>query len=99
MMDGVNVPMIKFHLNGADVSVVAAAGERLSASLREKCGAKDVKIGCNAGDCGACSVLVDGNVVCACLMKIVCELIDLQVQHQVQVRHLFGKKKAGGTVC
>lgn len=69
MMDGANVPMIKFHLNGADVSVVAAAGERLSASLREKCGAKDVKIGCNAGDCGACSVLVDGNVVCACLMS------------------------------
>src|SRR5690606_2857262 len=41
--------------------------ERLSDSLRERLGARDVKIGCNAGDCGACSVLIDGQVVCSCL--------------------------------
>ena len=49
-MDGSGVPMIRFELNGAAVAVDAVAGARLSASLRERCGAKDVKVGCNAGD-------------------------------------------------
>ena len=57
-----------FILNGRPVSVDAAPGERLSASLRDRLGAGDVKIGCNAGDCGACTVLVDGVAHCACLM-------------------------------
>lgn len=57
----------RFTLNGAAVAVSAPPDERLSETLRERLGARDVKIGCNAGDCGACSVLVDGQVVCSCL--------------------------------
>ena len=57
-----------FLLNGAPVSVDPKPAERLSETLRESLGARDVKIGCNAGDCGACTVLVDGEAVCACLM-------------------------------
>jgi aerobic-type carbon monoxide dehydrogenase small subunit (CoxS/CutS family) len=57
-----------FELNGRAVTVSVAAGERLSHTLREQLDTKDVKIGCNAGDCGACTVLVDGAAVCACLM-------------------------------
>lgn len=68
-MDGAGIPMIGFSLNGVDLNVEATAGDRLSATLREKCDAKDVKIGCNAGDCGACTVLVDGQPTCACLMS------------------------------
>lgn len=56
-----------FRLNGQAAAVSPAIGERLSESLRERLGARDVKVGCDAGDCGACSVLVDGELVCACL--------------------------------
>ena len=47
--------------------VDAPPAQRLSETLRNL-GYKSVKIGCEAGDCGACTVLVDGAQTCACLM-------------------------------
>ena len=59
---------LTFSLNGQAVSSVATPGERLSETLRERFGAREVKVGCSAGDCGACTVLVDGAAVCACMV-------------------------------
>ena len=42
--------------------------QRLSDALRDVFGFTGVKVGCNAGDCGACTVLLDGAQVCACMM-------------------------------
>ncbi|MGF1625039.1 MAG: molybdopterin-dependent oxidoreductase [Alphaproteobacteria bacterium] len=58
--------ILRFRLNGVPVATSAGPATRLSEVLREGCGARDVKVGCNAGDCGACTVLLDGAPVCAC---------------------------------
>ena len=59
---------IVFTLNGAPTEVHAPPATRLADLLRDTIGLTGTKIGCNAGDCGACTVLLDGRQVCACLV-------------------------------
>lgn len=59
---------ITLTLGGETRTLQAAPGRRLSEVLREDLNLKSVKIGCDAGDCGACTVLIDGRQECACLV-------------------------------
>ena len=55
-------------VNGNDVHVEAVGHSRLSEVLRDKLGLTGTKVGCDAGDCGACTVLIDGEIACSCLV-------------------------------
>ena len=59
---------MRFVLNGRPVAVDAAGSRRLLDVLREDLGFTGTKEGCGEGECGACSVLVDGAVVNSCLV-------------------------------
>jgi aldehyde oxidoreductase len=59
---------ISFTLNGKLVETASQPTERLSILLREQIGQQGTKVGCDAGDCGACTVLIDGAACCSCLV-------------------------------
>ena len=59
---------IAFKLNGETRSVEVEPSDILLDVLREKLGVKSPKIGCERGDCGACTVLLDGKSVRTCLI-------------------------------
>ncbi len=64
--------MSKVHVsavvNGDNVDFLADPRESLLDCLRDQLGLTGSKEGCGTGDCGACSVTVDGVLVCSCLM-------------------------------
>lgn len=55
-------------LNGKNIHVEVEPSTRLNVILRENLGLTGTKTGCDAGDCGACSVLLNGDIVCACMV-------------------------------
>src|SRR5580704_18397855 len=62
--------LLKLVVNDREVSVVAPPAQRLSRVLREQLGLTGTQVGCDAGDCGACTVLLNGVPVCACLTAV-----------------------------
>ncbi|HEV8356221.1 MAG TPA: (2Fe-2S)-binding protein [Gemmatimonadales bacterium] len=61
---------MKFTLNGVAADVAAHPMSRLLDVLREDLGLTGTKEGCGEGECGACTVLVDGEPVCSCLIPV-----------------------------
>lgn len=55
-------------INGDDVEYLCQAEETLLDVLRNRLGLMGAKEGCGTGDCGACSTIMDGRVVCSCLV-------------------------------
>lgn len=62
---------IKFKLNGAEVAVDVPAGMSLSALLREMLHRTGTKVGCDIGDCGACTVIMDGKALKSCILPAI----------------------------
>lgn len=59
--------LVRFRLNGRPVEVDVHSGRRLLDLLREDLGLTGTKEGCGEGECGACTVIVDGKPRLACL--------------------------------
>jgi aerobic carbon-monoxide dehydrogenase small subunit len=61
---------MRFTLNSGEVDVDVSPMARLLDVLREECGLTGTKEGCGEGECGACTVLVNGEAVCSCLVPV-----------------------------
>jgi len=61
---------VRFVLNGNRVSLDVSGSRRLLDVLREELRLTGTKEGCGEGECGACSVLIDGEVVNSCLVAV-----------------------------
>jgi carbon-monoxide dehydrogenase small subunit len=66
--------LVTFHVNGEEFEVPVAPTDFLVDVIRERIGLTGTKKGCGIGDCGACTVLVDGKPVLSCLtLALSCE--------------------------
>lgn len=61
---------INFKLNGSDVTYDGKASDRLLDVLRDYFKLTGVKCGCKEGECGACSVLINGELINSCMVAI-----------------------------
>ncbi len=60
--------LIETTINGDTIEYACQPDESLLDVLRNRLGLTGAKEGCGTGDCGACSVIVDGRLVCSCLV-------------------------------
>src|SRR5215831_9829440 len=63
----ITMPAITLIVNGTERTTEAAPGESLLSVLRYRLGLTGTKYGCGEGQCGACTVLVEGKAVRSCL--------------------------------
>jgi len=70
---------IQFSLNGEKRSVAAHPMEPLLDVLRRECGATGTKYGCGEGECGACSVIINGELAMSCMIPA-CQAADATIE-------------------
>jgi carbon-monoxide dehydrogenase small subunit len=96
---------IEFRVNGASRRVEVYPMERLLDVLREEIGLTGTKEGCGEGECGACSVLVDGDLVNSCLVPVLqvngCEILTIEGLAKNRRLHPLQEAfaNAGGAQC
>src|SRR4030065_2745693 len=74
MLEATTQKMIRMVVNGQNRDIEVLPNELLGDVLRERLGLTGAKIGCEAGECGACTVLIDGKQTLSCLtLAIECE--------------------------
>jgi nicotinate dehydrogenase subunit A len=61
---------ITLNINGKDQTVAAEPGSMLLYALRDNLGLHGPKFGCGLAECGACTVVLDGNAVRSCMMPV-----------------------------
>lgn len=70
--------LLKFRLNGENVTVETAPEKRLLDLLREDFGLTGTKEGCGEGECGACTVIIDGQAIHSCL-TLACQIMNKEI--------------------
>jgi aerobic-type carbon monoxide dehydrogenase small subunit (CoxS/CutS family) len=98
---------VRFQLNGRRITVRAHPLTRLLDVVREDCALTGTKEGCGEGECGACTVLVNGVPVNACLVPVVqvagarvTTIEGLAVSRAPRARRLLAAfARTGGTQC
>jgi carbon-monoxide dehydrogenase small subunit len=96
---------LEFRVNGASRRVEVYPMERLLDVLREEIGLTGTKEGCGEGECGACSVLVDGDLVNSCLVPVLqvngCEILTIEGLAKNRRLHPLQEafENAGGAQC
>ena len=87
---------ISTSINGEPVEFLAGPGSSLLDALRNTLGLTGTKERCGTGDCGACSVTVDGRLVCSCLVLAVeaegAEIATIEGMAQGETLHPLQRK-------
>jgi carbon-monoxide dehydrogenase small subunit len=99
------VRRVRIRLNGAEHEAEAWEGESLLYFLRERLGRFGSKNACEQGECGSCSVLLDGELVCSCLVLAAaaegCSVVSIEglAEDPVTAAVQSAMVAAGGVQC